>query len=267
MEHQLTVEDYTQIHKELTQEDNGVWTALVEDNNSKNNSKNRFRRLKALNYFLFESLTDKPYELWFSDGIKHKKQNLDADDYKKCICGHQIWEYAVVESAQKDRAYIGMCCIQKFDKEWDKTVREVMKKCPCGKKKVMTKSHCKHCRNCIKCNIIKPMRRLYDEQCITCSEEAEKQQREKIRIDALAKEKASEELKIKKERERTEYITGKIEILKEASTYVKNDWEKTFISDLMKKFIEYKNPLILSDKQENCLNRIVNYGRYLNTIN
>jgi hypothetical protein len=265
MEEQLTTEDYTKIHRELTQEDyTGRWTALHEDNCSKNNSINRFRRLKALNYFLFKSFSDKPYELWSSDGIKHEKGNLDENDYKKCICGHKIWEYSVVESKQMDRAYIGMCCIKRFDKEWSLSVKEVMKKCPCGKKKVMTKPHCKTCGLCKKCNIIKPMKRLYDMECISCSEKAEQEQRERLRNDMLEMERKNAEARRHAEREHAEYMTTKIKELKEAVDleYARNDWEQKFTSELLAKMIVTKHPR-LSEKQENVLNRILTYGRWV----
>jgi hypothetical protein len=266
MENQLNETDYIQIHKELTQE-NGIWTARIEDNCSQRNAINRLKRLKSLNYFLFKSLSEKPYDLWPNSGHRILKQDKDENDFKKCICGHKIWDYTIVESIENDRAYIGMCCIRKFDKGWNKIIREGMKKCPCGKKKLMTDTHCKNCRNCVKCNIIKPMKRLYDNQCITCSEEAEQQQREQIRINQLAKEREREEFIIKNERKRIEYITSNIKILKEASTYARNDWEKNFTSDLMKKFIESKKSFELTDKQEKCVNRILTYGRFLNSTN
>ena len=245
---------------ELMQEDfTGIWTAREEDNCSHRNAINRVQRLKALNYHLFKSLSDKPYELWPTSGqrIMKQEQGGDEDDYKKCICGHKIYDYAIVESHQKDRAYIGMCCIKKFDKGWNDDIREGMKKCPCGKKKKMTALHCKNCIHCINCNIIKPIKRLYDKKCITCSEEAETHQREKIRMDQLALEKAREDFKKKNERQRREYITE----LEEANSYSQNEWEKNFTSDLIKKFIGYKNPYKLTDKQQNCLQKILNKGR------
>ena len=248
------------INELMKEESTGIWTACEEDNCSHHNSINRFRRLKSLNYFLFNSLADKPYELWPISGrrlILKQNQGGDQDDYKKCICGHKIYDYAIVESLQNDRVYIGMCCIKKFDEGWNKEIREGMKKCPCGKKKIMTDLHCKDCRHCVKCNIIKPMKRLYDDQCITCSEEAETRQREKIRMDQLAAEKAKEDLRKKTERQRIEYITK----LKEANSYAQNEWEKNFTSDLIKKIIGYKNPYKLSDKQQNCLEKILNRGR------
>jgi len=257
MEPQLTVEDFTCIQQELTQEyETGIWTAVNEDNRSKYNAINRVRRLKSLNYFLFKSLSDKPYDLWPTSGARCFKQDKNEDDAKKCICGHKIWDYTVVESDKNHRAYIGMCCIKKFDKDWNKIIRANMKKCACGEKKKMTDTHCKNCRVCLKCRIIKPHKNEYYSKCYDCYEDSLREEHEKRRNEYFERTRKLEEEERQKETKRVEYITSKINELKQALNFVRNDKEIDFVTNLIKNFVEYKNPTI-SEKQQNWINNII----------